>query len=124
MDSFNTISPACPTTAHIDSSSKPPQYNYNQVSAADLESQNTQWSAPPPPAYWPGQQPPPVPVRVAIQQQAERRRTRKRLSCCIFLAFLLVTIFIVVTIIEVIARYVLLHSIVFMVGVLGYPPVV
>lgn len=107
MNSTNTTTPTYPTTAHIDDFGKPPDYSYNQTSAAALESQNTQWSTPPPPAYQRGEQARPVPIGMTVQQQMEgRRQRRRRLRGCIFLAFLLVAIFIVVTVYEVVARYV------------------
>ena len=93
-----------PPTAHISYPSKPPAYG-TEFSAADLESQNTEWTAPPPPAYYPRQTRAfHVPLRVSVQQQNERRQQQRRgLICCLVLALLLLTVSVVAVVVRTVA---------------------
>lgn len=100
-----TTPPSPLPTAHISTPTKPPTYT-SDVSALDLEAQNTQWTAPPPPAYYPNPtKAPPIPMRLAVPRQDERtRRHRTSLACCLLLAIALIAIFVAVTVVEVVAR--------------------
>jgi len=102
-------SPVYPNTVHLSPriSANPPPY----VDTNDLEAQQTQNDGSPPPSYLPpfpkGPKPKfaTVPYIAPIQRQGQSGRSQRKGLCCgLLMAFLVVAIFIITTIVEVVAR--------------------
>ena len=103
MDS-QTAAPNVPPPAYTAKESETlPTY----TASNDVEAQQTSWTASPPPTYLPSWQPQPtvVTVRTTRPQNRSPQNQRRGLLCCLLVAFLIVAIFIIVTIVEVVQRY-------------------
>lgn len=104
MDLENGPSFPPPMYTSAKQTEKPPSY----AAAPELESQQTPWTTPTPPTHtprWPGQSQTMV-VTVKHTQRPIRstKRPRKGVVYCMLLGFIVFAIFIVMTIVEVIAR--------------------
>ena len=99
-----TAAPTFPASAYTPSGNSDKLTSYTV--SPDLEAQKSSWAASPPPTYLPSwlSQPAVVTARNTQQRTRSSKCQRKGLACCLLLAFLIVAIFLVITIVEVVAR--------------------